>query len=195
MAANFPGPYELRFVYTNPPLVHTQRLNIDLTTDPAPGTTFDLLEAVPRVGTGYNLELGVDNWIIVLRNLLHTTVTINYVELWKYEPESFDATFISAYDVGLAGLAAASPVPAGQMIWTFRTLEGGVLRINVMEAARAPGSPVSYPALAATEKALVDFILADDNCFLGRDTSYPFAFMRLNPGQSEALFKRRYRTT
>lgn len=193
MAENFPGPYELRIVYTNPPLPHVQRLNVALTTDPSPGTPFNLIEAVPRIGSSVALDTKVDEWVDILRDQLHTSNTVNYVELWKYEPLTYNAQFISSYNVNLAGLAAPSPVPAGQMIFTFRTVEGGILKINLMEGLRAPGLEVLYPSLATTEQALVDYVLSPGNIFLARDTSQPFAFHKLLPGTNEALFKRRYR--
>lgn len=195
MTINYPGPYELRIYYTNAPLVHSMRLNVSCSPDPTPGDLFSAINALQRNTNVIAMSTLTDNWITLIKPLFHTGIVFNYAELWKYTAGTFEAEFISTYDINVQGTSATSPVPAGQQILSFRTIEGGVLKMNFMEASRASGLPVSYPSLTTQEKAVVDAVLAVSNAWKGRDTSFPFAFIRCYPGTNEALFKRRYRET
>jgi hypothetical protein len=80
------------------------------------------------------------------------------------------------------------------MIFTFRTLEGGLMKINIEEGNRASGISIAAGALTGTEADFVAYVVSDDGWFLGRDTSYPIAALYLHPGQNEAIFKARYRS-
>lgn len=199
MAINFPGPYELRIFYTvavsgGLTLTHSQRLNVALTADPDPGTAFGLI-TVNRGGASTDtLETVLNEWIALVRTIYNTSNTsFTLAELWKYEAQSFEASFVSAQDISLGGSAAGGNVVTGQAIFTFRSAEGGVLKVNFMESILASGNKLQYAALSADGKAIVDYIIAVDGPFLARDTSQPFAFIATYPGQNEALFKKRFR--
>jgi hypothetical protein len=178
-------------------LQHSQRLNVDLVAAPDPGDAFSTI-SVQQGGAGtIALSTLVDDWVAVIAELFNSgATTIDYAELWKYEPLSFEASFVSAYDIGEAGASATAIQSTGQAIYVFRTSEGGILKINLMESVVPGGYAVGYSVLTASQKAVVDFVLslAGGPPFLGRDTSYPFAFIRLYPGQNEAVYKKRYRS-
>lgn len=200
MALNFPGPYGLRMFYTTTAgslgLQHTAEYNIDLTVpDPTPGTLFSALSAENRIGAGYALDTFCDDWVALLRPLYSSAAgnTFDYFELWQYEPESFDASFVSSYTVGLAGSSASPTSAAAQDIWTWRTGEGGVMKLSFMETVQAPGAPDTAPLASAPLIAIYDFVLSDANIFIGRDGAMPFALIARYPGTNEALFKQRFR--
>jgi hypothetical protein len=113
-------------------------------------------------------------------------------ELWDYEPESFDASFVAAYEIAEAGTSGNATVPASQFMFTFRTQEGGVMKVNLMDAAVSPGQPITPPYTGST-LAFASMFTDPDAPFLARDTSYPIANIRAYPGQNEALFKKIYR--
>lgn len=201
---NYPGPYEIRIGYF--PTVgavqdidHIQRLNVDLEGIPAQGDTFDNYEFTDKEGaSGVSLDTLVEDWLTVFNNLYPNTMDIISCELWKYPTEqSFDAVFWSTYtptaNVGTGGAASQS---AGQDIYTFRTSEGGIMKVVAMEDGQVPGPPLAYGSMLAVAQAVVDFILDGDGAtytapFLARDTSYPFAAIRQYPGRNEALWKKR----
>jgi len=206
MTINYPGPFEIRTLYTSLPaaapiLQHTQKLNIDLVGDPAQGQTFDNYNVVDKDGdTAVQLDTFVEAYLVLFNKLFAATMTIDAVELWKYPVfQSFDAVFWSSYDpVAAAGTGAGVNVPAGQDIYTFRTQEGGVLKLNLMEGIAQAGVPKAYSVLSADQKAVVDFFLDGNGAtfsavLLGRDTSYPFSFIKNYPGQNEGTWKQRNR--
>lgn len=198
MAINFPGPYQLRIGYAVTPtglalVPHVMQLNINLVGTPDGGTPFTSIDAVQADAGTVNLATYVDNWIDALKPCFSSTTQFGECQLWRYAPLSFDATFISSYGINEAGTAVSGAQPAGQVLFVYRTREGGVMKLSLMESTRAAGSP-DYPPVGIAEWQTVDnFIRADTNCFLGRDTSYPETLTAVFPGQNEALFKKRYR--
>lgn len=200
MVANFPGPWELRFSYTTNPsghaaLSHSQHLNVDLTTDPGSGDAFSNIQAKVRDGlTTPDLASVVEAWLAVLGPLFNTGAAFGNVELWKYSPLSFQAVFVSSYSPTLvAGTSATVTGVAQQDVWTLRTQEGGILKINLMECAERAYSKNPYPAGGAAVQILHDFVKSGPNWILGRDTSYPFSALNFLVGQNEKLFNLRFR--
>lgn len=203
MALNYPGPYEVRIKYTvsatGGSIQHVQRLNLNMAEAPTPGLPFEDVRALRRVDDGTPasraLDTMVDEWIALIQTQFNTSVTFDLAELWAYEPESFEASFVSTYAIGVNGTNGAPISVAGQAILTFRTLEGGVLKINLMEPINAAGAKVGMTSAPAGIQAISDYVVSDVNWILARDTSYPFAPMNFAPGQNEAIFKKRFRDT
>lgn len=202
MALNFPGPYELRFRYsvTSGSLLlnHQHRINTVLTADPTPGDAFSTMTVLTPDLTPIALNTAVDNYVALLDDFYKSTDAIfNSVELWRYTLGTFEANFISVYDLGVAGASASTTVSCQESRFTFRTNEGGTMMIVLAETVFSDKSaPIGYAALNTQEKALVDFVLNPAASFLwARDTSRPASFNQLFRGTNEATFKRRFRNT
>lgn len=208
MTTNFPGPYEVRLFYSvnvtgaGGVLQHEQRLNVQCASDPSVGTAFSAITLVNGYGHNLDLQAVVDAWVAICKPLHNSgSATFDYAELWKYTPGTFLSSFVSSYTVGVGGTSGSSVVPASQSIYTFRSTEGGILKISLLDTVEAVNAlPKTYAGLSALEKAVADFVLDDvpvgytyGNFFLARDTSYPFGFNRLFNGQNEKVFKKRYR--
>lgn len=204
MTINYPGPFELRIRYSDdqlsgPVLEHIQRLNVSLVGTPAQADDFGNYEFNDINGaTGVSLDTLVEDYLAVFNALYSGNNDVGLIDLWKYPtPQSFDAVFWSTYTpTANVGTAGGVDVAASQDIYTFRTQEGGVMKLSLMEDNNTPGNPIVAGSLGAAEAALVDFILNGDGAsysapFLGRDTSYPFAFIKQFPGQNEATWKKR----
>jgi hypothetical protein len=198
MTLNFPGPYELRIFYDTTVgsvvIPHEQRLNVKCSSDPSPGALFNTITILNSISSSSDLETETLAWIDIMKDLFYNTTNFSYAELWKYTPGTFLSTFVSAYDITDTGDAGAATGAAVQSIFIFRTAEGGQMRVNLMEPARSQGNPILAAGLSPQEAALVTYIIdsAVGGYFLGRDTSYPFAFSRLLPGQNEKLARIRY---
>jgi len=196
MALNYPGPYEVRLFYSSLSRNHEQRLNCDVTNSPAIGTPFSSIQVMTRSGTPFALNSAVDAYINVLRPILSAADSdVVRAELWVYATESFDASYVTVYDIGLAGTSASAAVPAGQLIYTFRTIEGGFMRLSIMESISAIGVSQFAPYGAGVNKDYTDYVTGAANWILARDTSYPVANIALHPGSNEALFKKIYRAS
>lgn len=204
MAINYPGPYELRIKYTDSGIAgasiqHTQRLNVSLVEPAAQGDVFGNYDVNDADGpTTVALSTVVEDYLTIFNALYDTSMTIDAVELWKYPtPQSFDSIFWSSYTpTANAGTSAGTGVSAGQAIFTFRSKEGGSMKVELHESLTVAGAPLALAALTAQQDALVDYILDGDGTtysapFLARDTSYPFSFNRMFPGINEKTWKQR----
>lgn len=200
MATNFPGPYECRFFYSvsigGVYLTHSQRLNVRVDGTPTPGTPFADIDFLRRDDSPFAADAEVDAWVEAVKGMWNSGTplsTWDYVELWKYEPESFDASFISTYPIGVAGTSASANLDSAQVIVTFRTQEGGIMKLNFLETIIASGNPDPLPFSNSTLDAVADALIAGTFPWLARDGSYPFAAIAAYAGQSEAVFKKRHR--
>lgn len=195
MALNYPGPYELRYNYLVATRAHQHRVSLDLTTTPSPGDAFSTMTAVTRTGSpsASTLDVDADDWIDLIRAQYNAGASFDDVELWKYTADSFEAEFVSSLTLGLSGTAGAATKAASNEIYVFRTQEGGIMKISLLDVTTDVGASVGYADLGTNQAAIVDAVLLSSNWILGRDTSYPFSFVRYHPGQSERWFKKIYR--
>lgn len=194
MAINYPGPYQLRVFYTAAGLNHVLRLNFD-TVDPISiGDAYNVIEVIRPNATPQTLDSALALLLADMEPLYNLNdATIDRSEVWEYEPESFEATYLTGNDISDSGSSASATVPAAETVYTFRTAEGGVMRVHLMESTEPPSFSQAYADMSALQKSFVDNFLGSQAWCLARDTSYPVAFLKMHPGQSEALFKRRYR--
>jgi hypothetical protein len=195
MPSNFPGPYGLEFVYTANGLTHTQNFNIDVDGSPQPGVNFNTVLAVTNDNSLRDLDDVVNDWSIVWQDLYKPSQdTLDSVTLWEYTPLTFDRRFIASKTLAIPGTETLIPTTdAGQAIFTFRTVEGGVMKVSLMQPTIEPGPPLGAAGLTQRQTALVNLLLGPNGVFIGRDTSRLVSFLRLLPGRNEALFKRLYR--
>lgn len=172
-----------------------QRLNCDVDGSPAPGDPFSGIDVLRRDGTPFALDSEVDDWVDLIKLLFNSGAgnTIDYAELWKFTPGTFDAAFVSTYPIAVAGTSGSGTVPAGQVIVTFRSQLGGVMKLNFMETVIAQTTPDTLPFANAGLDAIADAVVAGTVPWMARDNGYPFACIAAYPGVNEALFKRRYR--
>ncbi len=201
MTYNWPGPYGIRFFYTVTPtgfaaIEHKLELQCRIEGTPNPGTDWANINILQKDNTPYALATASAAVITALQpEFSSSDVTFDRVELWKYQDQSLNADFISADTVGLAGTAVLTTKVCTQSIMTFRTEEGGIMRVTLMEDIYSGTFPAGYADLSAETQAVIDYILASpgNQLFVGRDTSYPISFVRYNPSQNEAMFRKRYR--
>jgi len=194
MAINYPGPYQVRIFYTISTRTHVVRLNVNLAADPLPGDAFSTINAVQRNGTNIPLNTAVSAFVVHWAKFFNNaSVLITHAELWKYDAASFDAQFVSVFDINAPGTIAAATVQASQVILTFRTQEGGIMRIDALDTWWPQSASLSYSGIGTAAQLFVDAIVSPTNVWLARDTSYPFSFLRLHPGQNERLFRKIYR--
>lgn len=200
MTLNFTGPYQIRVFYDVSPsayaeLRHVVRFNVDLSDVPVPGTEFGDIDCLRRVGTPVPLQTVVDSFVVVLADISSLAdCAISHAELWKYAAGTEQATYVSTYSIGVAGTVESPGVVSWQTIWSFRSLEGGIMKIYVMEGTSTSRDRKTYTDLSDEEKDFADwFVEATGTFALAKDTSYPHAFLRMSPSENEAVFRKRFR--
>ncbi len=198
MTLFYPGPFEVRLQYTitisGVALQHTQRLNCDVTSNPTPGTIFSGVTVTKSGGGTQALNVAVDAWVAIMRaKFSNAACVITHAELWKYTPNTFETSFISDYVINLNGNGTGSEVINGEGIYSFRSVGGHIMKIFLMEPIQVNGAPVVYTNMFTPDQNLVDAILGANNSWKARDDTFPFVFLRFFPGESEAIFKKRWR--
>jgi hypothetical protein len=193
MTLNFPGPYQVDLHYTIDSIDHTAKLNCRLLEIPDPGITFDEVHVVTKVSGNTLLDSAVDDLIDLLK--LHFAADCEFVnaELYACNPWNFDRIWLGSYAIGVVGTHAGVYSPASEKVHTYRTQEGGILKITLEETTIDFFAKTSLGAASSYEASLRDFIVSDANWILARDTSYPIAALNLLYGQNEVIFRRRYR--
>ena len=194
MPDNYPGPHVVDISYNVSNLTHHMQLNCDAGATLTPGADLATINLTQRNGSPVNVITAVTAWVNLIKALFNTAVTFNDFVLWQYTVGTFDRIFINSAVLDIAGTSATATVLAGQSITTFRTVEGGVMKLNLMESISPPAASVARAALTGTYDTMCDFVEGLTNWILARDTSYPIAGIATHPGQSEAVFKTRYRS-
>jgi hypothetical protein len=206
MAINYPGPYEVRIFYNSTVssvlVNHEHRFTLELDAVGGPGDDFDQFTVYPKdeshsSSEADELDTVVDEYAALMQPYFEDggVVAITHAELWQYVPETFEASYMSSYDLSLNGTHTGAIVAASQIIQTYRTQEGGIMKQSFQECSIAAGPRNSLAVITGFIGAMRDYVLAADTYILARDTSYPIAPLSYLPGQSEAIFKRRYRDT
>lgn len=194
MAQNFPGPYEVEIEYVVGDLRHIHRVSCDVVSAPAPGTDPTLIELQTKGGTPKTLDAAIDEYIPLVQPFFSASDAsfVGY-NFWKYEPQTFDRSFITTAQIGLNGTNPSPYVKAGQGTYTFRSSEGGRMRLTWLEHSLEGFFVTEFADLGADASAYMSYVLSSGGWILARDTSYPIVGLRQLRGQNEVIFRKRFR--
>jgi len=184
----------MKVFYTVQSREHVMQLNCQPQTAPDVGDAMNTINLLGRNGIAYLATTVIGQLMTVTEPLYNAAqATFLRAELWRFEPGTFDATYISTEDISDPGLSASATVTAAEQVFTFRSQEGGVMRVHLLESTEQPSSSQGYAAMSALNQAFVTHFTRPENVWMARDTSYPIAFLRHHPGINEAVFKKVYR--
>jgi len=191
MATNFPGPYVLKNFYSVGGREHVQQLNVQVQGTPDPGDGMDTITFLTKDGGSVAADVAIDAWIELMKTVLSTMDSSSWTraELWKAQAGTFNLDFISTYTTGVAGTVATAVVIASEIIWTFRTANGGSMRVHVLDTPYSYGDKDTPPFAYQNLTDVADFVVSDDAWMYARDNSYAVSPVAFFPGQNEALFK------
>jgi len=193
MTLNFPGPYQVDLHYAVDSLEHVMKLNCILLETPDPGITFDEVHVVTKVSGNTLLDEAVDDFVTLLQPHFCADTEVVNAELFSCNPANFDRIWLGSYAIGLDGTHTGVYSPAGEKVHTYRTQEGGIMKLTMEETSIDFFAKASLGGASSYEAATRDFIISDANWIIARDTSFPIAPLNLLYGQNEAIFRRRYR--
>lgn len=194
MALNYPGPYQLRLYYTVEGDVHVAKYNVDCSGSPSIGDSFSDIDLIQNDLSTIAADTYVAVWVLkMVDRFSDTNTSIDYAELWKFEPFSFDGTYLSTLSIGDTGAIGNPAILARQETYTFRTAEGGIMRVAMLEGAGVFINRQAYGTLAGSTKDLMDFVVGSSGAFLGADTSRVVAPVAVSGSYNRALFRKRYR--
>jgi len=190
-----PGPYTLEIDYVYSGLSHSLSLNCDTLGTFTPGTPADDVTMKTKDGTGVSLQQFADDIWGVLRAFFAPATLASTFTLWKRNIHNAEKDFISAGGLtspnGSSGLTA---IPSSQSIWTWRSSNGGIIKINILEATN-PSAP-TLPMLSDTTvgvSAMNTYMQSDTTAVMALDRGFAVAAGNSNYGQNEKIFNIRNR--
>ena len=190
---NYPGPHALEFTYSVGGRVHRMSLNCDAQGSIPTGTALNTIELRTRDNIDVLASVAATAWAELFTDILNTAAVVNDVVMWEYTEGTNQRRFINSLGLDVNGSSASPTVVASQGIMTFRTEEGGVMKLSIMDTVVPAGPSQLRSSMGPTIGAIYDFVESDDNWILARDTSMPVVGIAWHPGINEALFKKVYR--
>ncbi|HET8671978.1 MAG TPA: hypothetical protein VFM05_15585 [Candidatus Saccharimonadales bacterium] len=193
MPLNYPGPFELRLKYTTNEDVkineHELRLSFQVSGGVLPGAAFNTIFPTQKDGgTLVNLANHLNSLMAVVDDHFNNTTDFTAAEVWEYAPGTFDSVFRTAQSVALPGTSGTGTAAFSQSIMTFRTIGGGIMKVDLRGTIHLPGARQSFPN-AGIIQALANYIVGNTSIWWGRDNSYALAPLRWLPGSNEHAFK------
>jgi hypothetical protein len=196
MTAYPAGPYTLEIPYVNQSISHSIEFNCDVIGTPTTGDAPDTVTLRSKDGAGRPLDDSANAIWGFIRQLLNTGTLASTYNLWKRNPDNNDKLFISGGSLSAPnGSVATASVLAWYAIYTWRSGNGGIAKVTVLEpwiSANSRSPLASSVVLAVT--AFNSWVLGDDNVIMARDRSFPVAPMSESYGQNDKLFERRFRS-
>lgn len=195
---NYDGLMEVRMFYTSQPagfqeITHRHTFDVNVESIPEPGVPFDEIIVTRASGATTDLETVINEYVALLLPLFANTQTITLAELWYIPEGTTNAQFISAMPIAEVGTSGNDENPAYQGTLTFRSVGGGVMRLQYMELPLASNLREPYPTGNAVLNNIFAYVIGLQSPFLARDNTRPFAAMNYSGGQNEALWRKRYR--
>lgn len=194
MTAYFPGPGLLELQYTVSGLSHAFTMNVEPTSTPAIGTSFDNIDLRARGGGTRTLEAWADLISAAIDGLFD--IAVSSFDIWNFylvAPFSYDRTFISQMTPSDQPNSGTGYVPSSQSIFNFRTEGGNIAKLVLLEQNYGQNDCVGYADLVGVESDIVDVLDLATTSMIGRDGEFVFQFMRRCAGQNEKTWRRRNR--
>jgi hypothetical protein len=195
MTSNLIGPHIVRIPYQGIYFAHTMQLNLDCVGLVTPGTDFADIDVYTKKSGPIPLDDCLNAFMALVEPGYDADTNFGPAELYYVLPGTEDTMWIGAGVDAWTGTSEADPEPASELILTFRTYEGGIMRLTFLESVNAGNGHVPLGGRGAEtfEGALWRYIIGDDGWILGKDTSYPIAPLNLCQGENEVLWRKHYR--
>lgn len=189
---NFPGPFEVEYQYQTNVREHSLALNCIAIGDPAPGTAIGSISLATKSGGTVLLQTAVQNFWNFYRIRLPTAGTLIQWVLWKYTPETYEKTFITAGTVTNPLGASGTTIPLAQTIASLRSGNGGIMYINWLEGNVGGDTTVALipSGAGAAEQQVAAYLLSSEGWAIARDDGFPIAGYKISRGQNEALWRK-----
>lgn len=199
MAENLPGPYEIEYElqgWTSPARQHVLRFSVAAVGSPSAGALPTTIDIQKTGGATAKLNVVANQIWGFLRTLYAPAISAVGYQLWRYVPGTLAKDFISTGALTTPlGTASGSPTAAHQTTLTFRSANGGILKVVLLETNLAGDTRITLvPNPAGTLIPLfASYVLSADNVILARDDAYPVAALRDSRGQNERIWREIFR--
>lgn len=195
MAINLPGPYEIDIEYVTNARNHHARMSCATIGTPSAGDDPDDISLATRAAGAVSMTDAVQGFWDRYRLALPTAGGFLSATLYRFTPGTLIRQFISVVAVTNPAGAGGTSVPNWQNIASFRSANGGIVKIEWLEGNSAgdtqiplipSGSGNGFSQMAA-------YIVSGSNWVLARDDGWPIQARVISSGQNERLWKDSFR--
>jgi len=180
----FPGFIKISYTANLHPHVQVLPVNADPT---AAGGSFTI---PTRGGAPVDWQDAVMAWCTLLAPEFDTAASFDTAEIYNFEASPGPADFLQGMTVGVAGTNVSAPANFGQAVFTFKGLAAAAVRPTINESTIPVDQKIPYASLGASEQAIVDFILGDDDWIAMRGGGFPTLFKQLVTKTNDKLRKK-----
>lgn len=93
---------------------------------------------------------------------------------------------------GFAGTSNGAIAVAQQDVYTFKSQNGGGIRVTLLEDTQGVNNHRAYGALGVVPKAFVDYLLGATSCYYARDNGFPQVFLFQTTKENDKLRRIRF---
>lgn len=200
MAVNLPGPYEVEFRldgFVNPTRSHVFRVNCTAVGAPAPGALPNTIDMLKRSGGTAKLDVAANQLWEFVRLFYQAAITCSGYTLWKYVPGTYAKDFVAAGTVTNPASSGSTGTTAAQLTQTYRSANGGILKLVLLETNQSGDGRQTLLALPAgnPSQRLAAYVMSADSIVMARDDAFPVAPLRDSRGQNESVWRKVFRTS
>lgn len=136
-----------------------------------------------------DLETAATAFVNIIKVFLPDGGSFQDVELWTLSSPTAAPVFQELVDLSIAGTNVGAAMNNGQLLFTFRTVAGGLYRLYLMESAGTLDS-VSNPPFSGATATAVAALVASSSYVAGRDGSFLSSCVRSITKVNDALRKK-----
>jgi hypothetical protein len=168
------------------------RLGVMPNVEPTVGMDFADIVIVNNEESLKDLDIFVDDIVNVMKPLYGASDDISRAELWKNDEDSDSASYVSTFDISVAGTGAAG-ILSQQCIFTYRSNGGHIAKIYLMEQNVAGSSQARPPFPSGTLKVFAEWFDGAGSFVITRDDTFMRFALGISLGQNEAIWRKRNR--
>lgn len=188
MAENDIAPGFIKLFYNSNGHSH-QAILPCLYNPPSPAIGSDPVLA-QKGGTTQAASAAVAAYVTAIKTMLPATGTFTGWEAYS-KAAGLDPVFLYGDDLAVVGTSGGSVQPNTQVVVSFRTGAGGVMKLYLMEGGQAANQRVAARTTAAAPfGAFITYILGNTNWVVGRDNGFPTFGLWVTTKVNDALRKK-----
>lgn len=187
--------HQLEFEYVVGGLAHVLRHGLDVVGTPPIGSLFSTVDCNNKGAGTTALDQWVDD-IISVMVVIYDDIEAEFIQatLWEYTEGGNERQYISSHAIGEAGTNNGSVHEAGQIVYSFKTTNGGNAYWHMLESNVTGNLQSSLGALPSTaQENIRDTLLGTTSPVVGEDGGFLAVGRRYSPGENEVTYRRRFR--
>lgn len=193
MAQNSIAPGFIKLFYQSSTAAHVATLPVRPFVSAVPPAGYWLEQRGDITGAPWATALAP--LVTALRGIAHTSISFQYAELWTVASPGADPFYRDTTQINLAGTSTVAPSLASQIIYSFRTANGGVGRLTLLDGSVTPNTRILPPGFgSAPFKAVADYLTSTQCILVGRDNGFVVAVVKALTKTNDAL-RRKYGLT